>query len=249
MGALDSDGMQVLNHDLIAQLGIPPSAVEAATLREQNELERRERAYRGTRPAPDLRGKTVVLVDDGLATGTTMRAAVEAVRAQHPARIIVAVPVAARSSCEELAEVADDVICLRTPEPFRAVGLWYDDFDQTTDADVSAVLSSAQDRADAAQMAAGQEGTTVRIQVGNVALEGDLAIPSGAQGVVVFAHGSGSSRFSPRNRAVAAALRAAGLGSLLVDLLTREEEQLDARTGHLRFDIRLLATRLAACVA
>src|SRR3989441_4356916 len=248
MGALASGGVQVLNHDLIDQLGIPPSAVEAATLREQNELERRERAYRGTRPAPDLRGKTVVLVDDGLATGTTMRAAVEAVRAQHPARIIVAVPVAARASCEELAEVADEVLCGRTPEPFRAVGLWYDDFEQTSDAEVGAILAQAQDRADAAQAASTQEGVTVRIDAGNVQLEGDLALPSGARGIVLFAHGSGSSRFSPRNRAVAAALRAAGLGTLLVDLLTRDEERVDARTGHLRFDVRLLATRLAACI-
>src|SRR6267378_585485 len=232
MGALASGGVRVLNEDLIRELGIPDRVVDAVTNREQNELDRRERAYRGTRPLPDLRGKTVVLVDDGLATGNTMRAAVEAVRAQHPERVIVAVPVAARASCEELAEVADEVLCGRTPEPFRAVGLWYDDFEQTSDAEVGALLTQAQDRADA----------------GSVQLEGDLALPSGARGLVVFAHGSGSSRFSPRNRAVAAALRAAGLGTLLVDLLTRDEERVDARTGHLRFDIRLLATRLVACI-
>ncbi len=248
MGALASGGVRVLNEDLIGELGIPDRVIEAATLREQNELERRERAYRGTRPAPDLRGKTVVLVDDGLATGNTMRAAVEAVRAQNPARVIVAVPVAARASCEELAEVADEVVCGRTPEPFRAVGLWYDDFEQTTDADVGAILSQAQDHADAAQAASTGEGVTIHIEAGGVQLGGDLALPSGARGMVVFAHGSGSSRFSPRNRAVAAALRAAGLGTLLVDLLTRDEERVDARTGHLRFDVRLLATRLAACI-
>jgi putative phosphoribosyl transferase len=247
MGALASGGVRVLNEQLIGELGIPDRIIEAATLREQNELERRERAYRGTRPAPDLRGKTVVLVDDGLATGNTMRAAVEAVRAQGPARVIVAVPVAARVSCEELAEIADEVICGRTPEPFRAVGLWYDDFEQISDAEVGAILSQAQDRADAARAAATSEGVTVRIDAGGVPLEGDLVLPSGARGLVLFAHGSGSSRFSPRNRAVAAALRAAGLGTLLVDLLTHDEERVDARTGHLRFDIRLLATRLVAC--
>src|SRR6267142_1918770 len=165
-----------------------------------------------------------------------------------PDQVIEAVPVAARASCEELAEVADEVVCGRTPEPFRAVGLWYDNFEQTTDADVGAILSQAQDRADAAQAASTSEGVTVRIDAGGVQLEGDLALPSGARGVVVFAHGSGSSRFSPRNRAVAAALRASGLGTLLVDLLTRDEERVDARTGHLRFDIRLLANRLVACV-
>ena len=248
MGALASGGVRVLNEELIGELGIPDRVIEAATLREQNELERRERAYRGTRPAPDLRGKTVVLVDDGLATGNTMRAAVEAVRAQNPARVIVAVPVAARASCEELAEVTDEVVCGRTPEPFRAVGLWYDDFEQTTDADVGAILSQAQHHADAAQAASTGEGVTVHIEAGGVQLGGDLALPSGARGMVVFAHGSGSSRFSPRNRAVAAALRAAGLGTLLVDLLTRDEERVDARTGHLRFDVRLLATRLVACI-
>ena len=248
MGVLASGGVRVLNHDLIGELGIDDRLVEDATLREQNELERRERAYRGTRPAPDLRGKTVVLVDDGLATGNTMRAAVAAVRAQQPKQIVVAVPVAARSSCEDLADVADEVICARTPEPFHAVGLWYDDFEQTSDAEVGALLSQAQDRDDAAHAAAAQEGCTVRIDAGAVQLEGDLAIPSGARGVVVFAHGSGSSRFSPRNRAVAAALRDAGLGTLLVDLLTRDEEHADARTGQLRFDIRLLAARLVACI-
>src|SRR5467141_417913 len=248
MGALASGGVRVLNEDLIRELGIPDRVVEAVTNREENELDRRERAYRGTRPLPDLRGKIVVLVDDGLATGNTMRAAVAAVRAQHPERVIVAVPVAARASCEELAEVADEVLCGRTPEPFRAVGLWYDDFEQTSDAEVGALLTQAQDRADSAQAASTQEGVTVRIDAGGVQLEGDLAIPSGARGVVVFAHGSGSSRFSPRNRAVAAALRRGGLGTLLVDLLTRDEERVDARTGHLRFDIQLLAARLVACI-
>src|SRR2546426_216555 len=131
---------------------------------------------RGGRPAPALRGKTVVLVDDGLATGNTMRAAVEAVRAQRPARVIVAVPVAARASCEELAEVADEVVCGRTPEPFRAVGLWYDDFEQTSDEEVGALLSQAQDRDDAAQAAAAGEGVLVRIDAGGVQLEGDLAL-------------------------------------------------------------------------
>jgi putative phosphoribosyl transferase len=248
MGALASGGVRVLNQDLIDQLGLSDRDVDDLTVREQNELERRERAYRGTRPAPELRGRIVVLVDDGLATGNTMRAAVEAVRAQQPKRIIVAVPVAARSSCEDLADVADEMICARTPEPFQAVGLWYDDFEQTSDAEVGAILSQAQDRADAAHAAASQEGATVRIEAGNVQLEGDLALPSGARGMVVFAHGTGSSRFSPRNRAVAATLREAGLGTLLVDLLTRDEEHVDGRTGYLRFDIRLLAARLGSCI-
>ena len=248
MGALASSGVRVLNRDLIDELEIPRSAVEEVIQREARELERRERAYRGTQPAPDLRGRTVVLVDDGLATGTTMRAAVEAVRAQRPARIIVAVPVAAASTCADLSEVADEMVCARTPEPFRAVGLWYEDFEQTTDEEVSELLARAQNQADAARVASEGEGSPVNIPAGEASLEGDLALPPGARGVVVFAHGSGSSRFSPRNRAVAAALRSGGLGTLLVDLLTPDEERLDARTAHLRFDIRLLAGRLVACV-
>src|SRR2546428_13195965 len=124
MGALASGGVRVLNEDLIRELGIPDRVVDAVTNREQNELDRRERAYRGTRPSPDLRGKTVVLVDDGLATGNTMRAAVAAVRAQHPDRVIVAVPVAAPPGRRELPAGAADGVCGRTAGPFRPGGVW-----------------------------------------------------------------------------------------------------------------------------
>src|SRR2546428_8882359 len=131
MGALASGGVRVLNEDLIRELGIPDRVVDAVTNREQNELDRRERAYRGTRPLPDLRGKTVVLVDDGLATGNTMRAAVEAVRAQHPERIIVAGSLAARASCEERAPAADEGLCRPPPQAFRPGGLRDDDLLQS----------------------------------------------------------------------------------------------------------------------
>lgn len=144
MGAIASGGVRLLNDDVVDALGIPANVIDQIARREQQELERRERLYRDTRPPTPLANKTVILVDDGLATGSTMRAAVEAVRQQHPARIVVAVPVGAAETCGELARVADEVVCLRTPEPFVAVGLWYRDFSETSDADVRALLSRAE---------------------------------------------------------------------------------------------------------
>ncbi len=143
MGAIASGGVRVLNDDVVQTLQIPEEVIETAAAAEERELERRERAYRGDRPPRDVRGRTVILVDDGLATGSTMRAAVAALRKQQPAAIVVAVPVAARSTCEELAAEVDDIVCARTPEPFRAVGLWYDDFSQTTDEEVRELLRQA----------------------------------------------------------------------------------------------------------
>jgi predicted phosphoribosyltransferase len=140
MGAIASGGVRVLNEDVVRSYGIPNSAIEAVAQQELAELERREREYRQGRPMRDLRDKTVILVDDGLATGSTMRAAVRAVRAHKPARVIVAVPVGAPGTCEEFADIADETICARTPEPFSAVGLWYRDFSQTTDEEVRALL-------------------------------------------------------------------------------------------------------------
>ena len=140
MGALASGGVRVLDEELIRVARVSPAEVSRVTAAEQAELERRERRYRGDRPFPDLRGKTAILVDDGLATGSTMRAAVTALRIEGPTRIVVAVPVAASETCEALKTLADDVICAVTPEPFHAVGLWYDDFSQTTDDEVRELL-------------------------------------------------------------------------------------------------------------
>lgn len=140
MGAIASGGIRLINDDVVGALGIPAAVIDHVARLEQQELERRERLYRGTRPSPALADKTVILVDDGLATGSTMRAAVEAIRRQGPAKIIVAVPVGAASTCNELTRVADEVVCLRTPDPFVAVGLWYRDFGATSDAEVRALL-------------------------------------------------------------------------------------------------------------
>jgi len=141
MGAIASGGVRILNSDVLGYLPVPQQAIDEVAAREQAELERRERSYRGSRPPLDVRGKTVIVVDDGLATGSTMRAAVTALRKMEPRSIIVAVPVAARQTCHEFRDEDIELVCLRTPEPFQAVGLWYDDFSQTTDQEVQAILN------------------------------------------------------------------------------------------------------------
>jgi predicted phosphoribosyltransferase len=140
MGAIASGGIRVLSDDVVQMYGVSAEAIERVARAEQAELERREREYRQNHPAVDLARKTVILVDDGLATGSTMRAAVEAVRRHGPARVIVAAPVGAPSTCADFRAIADEVVCARTPEPFSAVGIWYQDFSQTTDEEVRDLL-------------------------------------------------------------------------------------------------------------
>jgi putative phosphoribosyl transferase len=143
MGAIASGGLRVLNEDVVRSLRITEDVIESVAAEQQQELERRERAYRDGRPVPEVRGRIVILIDDGLATGSTMRAAVAALRRQSPARIIVAVPVGAPETCADLQAEADEVICGMTPDPFYAVGLWYKDFRQTTDEEVHDLLERA----------------------------------------------------------------------------------------------------------
>jgi len=143
MGAIASGDIVVLNDDLVQALKISREVVEMEVASERQELARREAIYRGGRPPLEVRGKTVILVDDGLATGSTMRAAVAALRRQDPARIVVAVPIGAKSTCDEVKKIADQCICAVTPDHFRAVGLWYDDFEQTDDDEVCSLLARA----------------------------------------------------------------------------------------------------------
>ena len=143
MGAIASGGVRVLNDEVVCVLRIPEEVIDAVAEEERRELERREQAYRDGRPPPDVRGRTVILVDDGLATGSTMRAAVEALRRLGPSRIVVAVPVGAPETCAMIAEVADEAVCAYEPEQFAAVGLWYQDFSQTTDEEVRELLARA----------------------------------------------------------------------------------------------------------
>jgi predicted phosphoribosyltransferase len=143
MGAIASGGIRLINEQVVEAYGISDAEIEAISAAEQRELERRERSYRDGRPLTELEGRTVILIDDGLATGFTMRAAVLAIRLEDPARIVVAVPVAAAETCDEFREIVDDIVCSETPEPFQAVGIWYEDFAQTTDAQVHELLSAA----------------------------------------------------------------------------------------------------------
>src|SRR5215208_7977406 len=146
MGAIASGGLRVLNEDTVHELHIPTEAIDAVEANERRELARRERLYRGSQAPPDVTGKTVILVDDGLATGSTLRAGALALRERNPAWLVGAVPVASRTVCDAMRDVVDEMVCAETPEPFYAVGLWYDDFGQTTDDEVRRILARAESR-------------------------------------------------------------------------------------------------------
>jgi len=245
MGAIGEDGVRVLNDQVLALARVGEDEVAAVERSERAELERRATRFRGRRPRASLVGRTAVVVDDGIATGSTARAACQVARAHGASRVILAVPVAPRSSLASLAEIADELVCLATPEPFYAVGQFYRDFSQTSDEEVVEFLERAATRAVAPPVTVGAADPPVRdkevvVQIGAVRLVGDLTVPEVCSGLVVFAHGSGSSRHSPRNRFVAAALNSVGLGTLLFDLLTPDEE-FERRAV---FDIELLAGRL-----
>ena len=143
MGAIASGGVRIMNEEVMSQVRIPDSAVEAVTRREEQELKRREAAYRGNRPPLNVEGLTVILVDDGLATGSTMRAAVMSLKRQKPKRIVIAVPTASPEVCDEFRAEVDDILCGMTPMPFHAVGIWYEDFSQTTDEEVRQLIKAA----------------------------------------------------------------------------------------------------------
>ncbi|RSS76734.1 phosphoribosyltransferase [Streptomyces sp. WAC06614] len=260
-GALGEGGALVIDEDTVRAAGLGSRECTEVERRERAELDRRLARYRTGRDRVPLAGRTVVIVDDGIATGATAAAACEVARAQGAARVVLAVPVAAPQAVERLRHVADAVLCLSAPADFAAVGQWYDDFDQTSDEEVAALLAQADARrtgtgragtagAEAQGIeAAGVPGATVEVASDGVVLPGLLTVPAGAPGVVVFAHGSGSSRTSPRNRQVADALDAAGLGTLLFDLLTEAEAKAETAAREHTFDIPLLARRLSGATA
>ena len=240
LGAIAPDGVRVVNGTLAAQLGVRKGELEEVEVRERAELERRIERYRAGRPPIDVAGRTVILVDDGIATGYTVRAAVRWLRGRRGlARLVLATPVIAAATYRELKAEVDDLVALETPEDLWAIGSWYEDFSQVPDEDVLAMLVPA-----APAALDGEVRRAVVVPVPGASLDGDLVCPAGARGIVLFAHGSGSSRHSPRNRHVAQTLVDAGLGTLLLDLLTRSEEVEDDVTARLRFDIRRLADRL-----
>ncbi|MBG0821121.1 phosphoribosyltransferase [Planomonospora sp. ID91781] len=291
-GAIGEGGVRVVNDDVVRAARLTGEEMARVEEAERAELERRARRFRGDRPPVALEGRTVIVVDDGIATGGTARAACRVARAHGASRVVLAVPVGAPEAIESLRGAADEVVCLLAPDDLFAIGAWYRDFEQTSDAQVVELLRRAASthaaasgasgpargaagaaeaveaggsgrdvtRSAAGKSAAGRSaapgGNTaaesgaggrvpaftaeVQADAGDVRLPGRLAVPDAAAGVVVFVHGSGSSRHSPRNRQVATALYRAGLATLLFDLLTPDEE-LDR--GNV-FDVPLLAGRL-----
>ncbi|MEU9705256.1 phosphoribosyltransferase family protein [Streptomyces sp. NPDC047981] len=236
MGAIGEGDVRVLNDHVLADSRVSAGDLAGVEARERVVLGQRSRRYRGARPAARLDGRTVVVVDDGLATGATAVAACRVVRAQGAARIVLAVPVAPADWRERIGREADETVSVHEPAFFYAIGQFYQDFSQTPDEEVIACLERHHARQDQ------DDGDPeVRIPVAGVEVAGHLVVPAGAPGIVVFAHGSGSSRHSPRNRAVAESLNRAGLGTLLFDLLTEDEAADRANV----FDTELLAGRLA----
>ncbi|MGA2319190.1 MAG: phosphoribosyltransferase family protein [Solirubrobacteraceae bacterium] len=253
VGAVAEDGTGVLDPQSAGRLGMTQAMLEETLARESQEMRRRVEHYRDGRPSIPVKGRTVIVVDDGLATGLSDLAAVRALRKRGARRIVVAAPVGSGESISMLAEEADRVVCPLIPERLYGVGMWYRDFAPVSDEEVVALLAEA-----------GQEGTSsappprapstsppsagavgpyreaLSLEVGGVQLAGDLNVPASASGLVLFAHGSGSSRMSPRNRAVAGALNDAGLATLLFDLLDEQE----ALRRELVFNVPLLAGRL-----
>lgn len=250
LGAIGEAGIRIVNTDMLSMAGVSAEELGTVEKRERAELDRRVRMFRGHRGRIPLNGRVAVIVDDGIATGATARAAAQVARAQGAARVVVAIPVAPSDVFVRLRPEADEVIVVETPRRFQAIGEFYLDFSPISDAEVVSLLERAalhmrprtvtadglvNDADDVAATVA-----EVELLAGQSPLHGHLIVPDRACGIVVFAHGSGSSRHSPRNRFVADVLNRAGLGTLLFDLLTPAEE---ADRGHV-FDIELLATRL-----
>ncbi len=244
IGAVAEDGTAVVDTVLAQRLGMTQDDFDRILDGELRELRRRIERFRDGRPPLDVSGRTVILVDDGLATGLSDLAAVRALRRRGAGRIVVAVPVGSRDAVAMLREAADEVVCHTIPADLIGVGRWYRDFSQVSDDEVLALLAEAGVPVPppAGDPPSVEPAGQVTIDLGAVRLYGDLAIPPEAQGLVIFAHGSGSSRLSPRNRMVARQLEDAGLATLLFDLLAEHEEG----RRDLVFDIPLLASRLEA---
>ncbi|MCP4087846.1 MAG: phosphoribosyltransferase [Actinomycetia bacterium] len=241
MGAIGEHDTRVLNDDVIRMAAVSSAQLGEVERREWAELERRSQRFRAARSRVDLKGRTALIVDDGMATGSTAKAACLVARQHGASRIVLAVPVAPADAASRLVDSVDEFIALETPTPFYGVGRFYRDFGQTSDDEVVSLLveslQSGTDEPDPDPLSA-----DVIIECGSVDLPGHLEVPAGATGLVIFVHGSGSSRHSPRNQEVARRLREHGLGTLLFDLLTDRE----ATDRDNVFNIELLAERLRA---
>jgi putative phosphoribosyl transferase len=245
MGAIGEDGVRILDSRIVSMAGVSEHELESLERRERAELRRRAELFRRGRPRVQLDGKVAVIVDDGIATGSTIKAACRVARGLGAVRVVVAAPVAPTDAAERLAGDADEVVIVEQRFLFNAIGQFYYNFNQTTDDEVTSLLERVAEAPVGSQMVdppeSGVDGFDGDVTIaGEVTLEGRLSLPPDSKGTVIFVHGSGSSRHSPRNRHVAQALNRVRLGTLLFDLLTPEEE-LD-RTNV--FDIELLASRL-----
>lgn len=249
LGALGPDGAVVWNDDVVRAVAPAPAAVDELVARERDELARREAAYREGRGPLDVAGRVVVVVDDGLATGATARVALAWLRGRGAARLVLAAPVGSPDVVAALRRVADEVVVLEQPADLRAVGAAYEDFPPVDDDQVVALLAAARRREARPGPVPPTTHRSVAVRTRDAVLAGDLVVPRGATGVVVFAHGSGSGRKSPRGREVARVLEEAGFATLLLDLLTEREAAEDGHGGRLRFDVALLARRVADTVA
>ncbi len=249
MGAIGEGDVRIVNEKVVSVTGVSAIEFDAVEHRERQELARRAARFRGGRERVPLMDRTVLIVDDGIATGSTVRAACKVARAQGARRVIVATPVAPLDTVAALRADADDVIALYTPEHFFGIGQFYDDFTQTSDDEVVRLLAGTTTHAATATTRASDDppgrDEEVEVFAGAARVGGHLTVPCDARAIVVFAHGSGSSRHSSRNRFVAAVLNRAGLGTLLFDLLTPAEERDRANV----FDIPLLARRLVDVTA
>ena len=247
-GAVGEGGVRVVDVDFAKRIRLTAADIAEVEARQRSELHRRSELLRGTFDRIPLTGRTALIVDDGVATGSTARAACQVARSHGAARVVLAVPICSPRRLDELSREADEVVCLESPANFFAVGQGYHDFRQVSDDQVRELLARA--RRDIGEPAGGPRGTDkcslsnddVKITAEKVQLAGHLAVPEKASGIVLFAHGSGSSRHSPRNRYVAELLNKSGLATLLFDLLGAGEEGDRA----LVFDIELLARRLVA---
>ncbi len=232
IGAVCESDHPTWNQEALSRLNLSESERQQMAQNSQDKIKQQARKWRGSRPSLEYKGKNFIIVDDGLATGMTMHAAVDFLNRQGARKVFVAIPVAAKDSVDSLKGKVEQVFTLQTPEPFNAVGNWYENFNQVSDEEVTKLLNEAEKREELV--------TEIKIHSGPVELSGDLSVPKTPKGIILFAHGSGSSHKSPRNRYVANALNQMGFATLLFDLLTKEEEKNRSNV----FDIDLLVERL-----